>query len=123
MLSMGLVWACYRSEIKANLDYVMRTWPEVNPMSQESLTRRYRGAEMTKTIETERTSGRRVSGLTVVPLIAVALIALLGWGLLNGSDVLPSALLGKPVPEFSLPPVLAGRRVSLRATWSAMFRW
>jgi cytochrome c biogenesis protein CcmG/thiol:disulfide interchange protein DsbE len=54
----------------------------------------------------DRSSRRRVSGLILVPLVAFALMILFGWGLLKGGDDLPSALLDKPVPEFSLPPVL-----------------
>jgi len=61
---------------------------------------------MTKTTEREDTAGRRVSGMVLVPLIAVALMVLFGWGLLRGSNDLPSVLIDKPVPEFSLPPVL-----------------
>ena len=41
----------------------------------------------------------------LVPLVAFALMVLFGWGLLRGGDALPSALLGKPVPDFALPPV------------------
>lgn len=67
---------------------------------------------MTKTTQREGAAGRRVSGLVLVPLIAVGLMALFGWGLLKGSDDLPSALIDKPVPEFSLPPVL-GREEGL----------
>ncbi len=48
----------------------------------------------------------------LVPLSAVALMALFGWGLFYSSDDLPSALLGKPVPEFALAPVL-GREEGL----------
>ena len=49
--------------------------------------------------------GGRVPVLVVVPLIAALLMAIFGWGLANSSDELPSALLDKPLPEFSLPPV------------------
>lgn len=55
---------------------------------------------------------RRISGFVLVPLIAFALMVLFGWGLFRGADDLPSALLGKPVPEFALPPVL-GREEGL----------
>lgn len=48
---------------------------------------------------------RRGFALMVVPLVAFALLGLFGWGLFFGSSDLPSALIGKPVPEFSLPPV------------------
>lgn len=44
--------------------------------------------------------------LTALPLvIASTLGALFYWGLRNQDDALPSALLGQPAPEFSLPPV------------------
>ncbi|PZX12461.1 cytochrome c biogenesis protein CcmG/thiol:disulfide interchange protein DsbE [Palleronia aestuarii] len=54
----------------------------------------------------DRSSRRRISGFAAVPVAAFALMALFGWGLLNGGDDLPSALIDKPVPDFSLPPVL-----------------
>ncbi len=63
---------------------------------------------MTDQAETERDGvswGKRL-GFAAVPVTAFALMLLFGWGLLTGTDELPSALLGKPVPEFSLPPVL-----------------
>jgi len=53
--------------------------------------------------EPRRRTGRLV---TVLP---VAIFALIGagfyWGLFNGDDTLPSPLVGKPVPEFVLPPI------------------
>lgn len=48
----------------------------------------------------------------LVPLLAFALMVLFGFGLFKDGDALPSALLYKPVPEFSLPPVL-GREEGL----------
>lgn len=48
---------------------------------------------------------RRRTALIVVPFFTFVLFGLFGWGLMKGSDDLPSALLDKPVPEFSLPPV------------------
>lgn len=47
----------------------------------------------------------RISIFAFVPLIAALLFALFGWGLVGSSDDLPSALIAKPVLEFSLPPV------------------
>ena len=41
-----------------------------------------------------------------------ALAALLGWALTHNSREIPSALIGKPVPVFSLPPV-QGRTLGL----------
>ena len=50
---------------------------------------------------------RRSFGL--LALVPVAVSAILGiafyWGLFNSDDRLPSALVGRPVPEFSLPPI------------------
>ena len=44
--------------------------------------------------------------LAFFPLgIALLLGLTFWWGLQNNDDRLPSALLGRPVPEFSLPPV------------------
>lgn len=44
--------------------------------------------------------------LVALPLcIAVLLGLAFWWGLQNNDDRLPSALIGQPVPEFSLPPV------------------
>ena len=48
---------------------------------------------------------RRVSLAFLVPLAAFGLMIMFGWGLFNSSDELPTMLLNKPVPEFSLPPV------------------
>lgn len=45
----------------------------------------------------------------LVALLPVAIAAAVGatflWGLQNSDDRLPSALLDKPIPEFSLPPI------------------
>lgn len=41
-----------------------------------------------------------------LPVVAFASLALaFGWGLTNNPQDIPSALIGKSVPEFSLPPV------------------
>lgn len=48
-----------------------------------------------------------------VPLLGTTLLfGLLYWGLMYGTDELPSALIGKEVPTFSLPPV-RGRALGL----------
>jgi cytochrome c biogenesis protein CcmG/thiol:disulfide interchange protein DsbE len=44
--------------------------------------------------------------------IFIALALLLGWGLTQNSRNIPSALIGKPVPQFGLPPV-QGRTLGL----------
>ncbi len=49
---------------------------------------------------------RKISALTIVPIIAFALMGLFGWGLFTGDDALPSVMLDKPVPQFTLPAVL-----------------
>jgi len=51
--------------------------------------------------------------LYAVPTIGFAgLVAVLWWGLTHDPSVLPSALIGRPVPSFSLPPV-QGRTLGL----------
>lgn len=69
---------------------------------------------MTEEVEgnADPVSRRSISGFVLVPLIAFALMVLFGWGLFRGGDDLPSALLGKSVPDFALPPVL-GREEGL----------
>jgi cytochrome c biogenesis protein CcmG/thiol:disulfide interchange protein DsbE len=69
---------------------------------------------MTEEVEgnADPVSRRSISGFVLVPLIAFALMVLFGWGLFRGGDDLPSVLLGKPVPDFALPPVL-GREEGL----------
>ena len=52
------------------------------------------------------TLDRRRGLMVALPLtVFVALAAMLGWGLTRSADDIPSALIGKPIPEFSLPPV------------------
>jgi len=67
------------------------------------------------TVMTEQ-KRRRVSLLMVLP---VAIFAGLGaafyWGLWNTDDRLPSTLIGKPVPDFDLPPI-EGRADGLATT-------
>ncbi len=49
----------------------------------------------------------------LVPVIAfVALIITFGWALNRDASTIPSALIGKPVPQFDLPPV-KGRLLGL----------
>jgi cytochrome c biogenesis protein CcmG/thiol:disulfide interchange protein DsbE len=61
----------------------------------------------------EETRRRRPWLLTAMPaLIFAVLAAAFYWGLVNGDDRLPSALVGKPVPQFDLPPI-EGRRDGL----------
>lgn len=50
------------------------------------------------------TAGSRL--MAVVPVaIAAALGAAFYWGLWNKDDRLPSTMIGRPVPEFALPPI------------------
>jgi cytochrome c biogenesis protein CcmG, thiol:disulfide interchange protein DsbE len=58
-------------------------------------------------------SGRRLRAAYVIPVVLFLGLALaLGWGLTRDPRELPSVLIGKPVPEFSLPPV-QGRTLGL----------
>jgi cytochrome c biogenesis protein CcmG/thiol:disulfide interchange protein DsbE len=54
---------------------------------------------------------RRLGFLLPVAIFAVVAVGL-GIGLTRNPQEIPSALIGKPVPEFSLPPV-QGRRLGL----------
>jgi len=58
----------------------------------------------------------RRSLLYVVPAASfVGLAVVLGWGLGRNPQEIPSVLIGKPVPAFSLPPV-QGRTLGLAST-------
>ena len=53
-----------------------------------------------------KNSARRRSLLTFVPIVVAAAVgAVFYWGMKTGSDTLPSALIGRPVPDFKLPPI------------------
>ena len=53
-----------------------------------------------------KNSARRRSLLTFVPIVVAAAVgAVFYWGMKTGSDTLPSALIGRPVPDFNLPPI------------------
>lgn len=61
-------------------------------------------------------SSARVRPVFLVPVVLfLALGVILGWGLTRDPRELPSALIGKPVPEFALPPV-QGRTRGLAST-------
>lgn len=50
-----------------------------------------------------------------IPLaVFLGLVVVFTYGLTRNADVIPSALIGKPVPEFTLPPV-EGRQLGLSA--------
>jgi cytochrome c biogenesis protein CcmG/thiol:disulfide interchange protein DsbE len=52
-------------------------------------------------------------GLYLLPITAFVAVAIMfGWGLTRDPRVIPSNLIGKPVPQFSLPPV-QGRTLGL----------
>ena len=56
----------------------------------------------------EQAPRRRSRGRALVLLPAAlfaALAAAFYWGLMNSDDRLPSALIGRAVPEFDLPPI------------------
>jgi cytochrome c biogenesis protein CcmG/thiol:disulfide interchange protein DsbE len=55
---------------------------------------------------------RRYLGYLVPVAMFATLAALLGWALTHNPREIPSALIGKPVPQFSLPPV-QGRTLGL----------
>ena len=53
-----------------------------------------------------RSERRRLSWVALLPVgLFAALAGTLLWGLLNYDDRLPSTLIGRPVPEFALPPI------------------
>ena len=56
-------------------------------------------------------TARRLRYLAPV-IVFVALAAVLGWGLNRDPREIPSTMIGKPVPQFSLPPV-KGRSLGL----------
>ena len=57
-------------------------------------------------------------GLAIAPLAALAALALLFWlfALRHDPHVQPQALVGKPLPELTLPALDDGRSVNLRQT-------
>jgi cytochrome c biogenesis protein CcmG/thiol:disulfide interchange protein DsbE len=57
--------------------------------------------------DSEREPRRRwIQLLALLPVVVFAFLgAALYWGLWNSDDRLPSTLIGKPVPEFALPPI------------------
>ncbi|MER9586189.1 DsbE family thiol:disulfide interchange protein [Mesorhizobium sp. M0276] len=55
-------------------------------------------------LATPRAAWRRLAVLLPM-IIFVGLAVLLAWGLTRNASDIPSALIGKQVPEFSLPPV------------------
>ena len=62
---------------------------------------------------TDLPSASRRRALVLVPLgVFAGLAVILGWGLGRNARVIPSVLIGKPVPEFNLPPV-QGRALGL----------
>jgi len=62
------------------------------------------------TPETIRQRSR--AGLYIPIIVFAVMSAVLGWGLTTDPKSIPSALLGKPVPDFTLPPV-KGRTLGL----------
>ena len=70
-------------------------------------------AQIAQDLERTPPVPRRRYGIFLIPAIAFVLIVVVfGWGLRNGTDNLPSTLIGKQVPEFVLPPV-QGRTLGL----------
>lgn len=66
----------------------------------------------------EGESRRPAAWAKLLALLPLAVVGVLGaafyWGLWSTGDPLPSTLIGKPVPEFSLPPI-EGRTDGLSA--------
>ena len=53
--------------------------------------------------EQRRRSGRP---LMILPILLFGLLGVVFyWGLWNNDDRLPSTLIGRPIPEFALPPI------------------
>ncbi len=71
-------------------------------------------AETTLGLQTPATTGRRAARLRYLfPIAAfVALVMAFAWALNRDPRTIPSALIDKPVPQFSLPPV-QGRALGL----------
>ena len=57
----------------------------------------------------------RLPAWGIIPVAASALLGVFLWSLLNPAPDLPSALVGKPVPEFTLPPI-TGRADGFQTT-------
>lgn len=59
---------------------------------------------------------RRIS-LALLPVVIFAVLALIFWnGLFENPSVLPSALIGKPVPDFALPAIEGSNIPGLAST-------
>ena len=74
-------------------------------------------ADTTLSSSAAATKARRAFRLRyLVPIVAfVGLIITFGWALNRDPRTIPSALIGKPVPQFSLPPV-KGRTLGLSSS-------
>lgn len=71
---------------------------------------------MSRTDEYSTAPMRRRNVLAFLPLaVAAVLGVVLAWGLTRDPGNLPSTLIGKPVPDFALPPV-KGRTLGLSST-------
>ncbi len=86
-------------------------------MSSNSQTARFHASAPSslsgEPVDTDAPSLRRRRMLAMLPVSVFAgLTIVLGWGLGRNAQVIPSALIGKEVPEFSLPPV-QGRTLGL----------
>lgn len=79
-------------------------------MPPDASTNANHGAQIS-TVGNSAAKGGRLSYL-LIPLVFLALVVVLGIGLTLDPRNIPSPLIGKPVPEFSLPPV-KGRTLGL----------
>lgn len=69
--------------------------------------------ESTGTLVPKRRSGTGLRAAFLIPIaIFLGLAVVLGWGLTRNPKEIPSALIGRPVPEFDLPAV-QGRKLGL----------
>lgn len=64
-------------------------------------------------------AGRRRLFVALPVAISSTLAVVLGWGLTQEARVVPSALIGRSVPDFALPPV-EGRDFSLKQAGPVM---
>jgi hypothetical protein len=64
-------------------------------------------------------AGRRRLFVALPVAISSTLAVVLGWGLTQEARVVPSALIGRSVPDFALPPI-EGRDFSLKQAGPVM---
>ena len=55
--------------------------------------------------DTPRRSRFRLPVWAIIPVAASALLGVFAWSLQHHTEVLPSVMIGKPVPQIALPPI------------------